>query len=149
MQQPTVGLWGHNSEFISRDRGLRCFRNSINIWQFTHQEAATNSFSLFLSNTLPSVFLGSFTWKTCLSISISLYKWLWKWAHSNFILNFYLHIMLNRNLHRFWSILTWHHHTVTAGSSAAHAWFESPIPPHPKGTMLDWDVVTAVNSPPC
>ncbi len=29
-----------------------------------------------------------------------------------------------------------------ADLSAAHPWCESPVPPHPKGALLDWDLVT-------
>ncbi len=32
--------------------------------------------------------------------------------------------------------------TVAADLSAGHAWCESPVPPHPKGALLDWDLVT-------
>ncbi len=40
------------------------------------------------------------------------------------------------------SILIWSHHAVAADLSAAHPWCESPVPPHPKGALLDWDLVT-------
>ncbi len=43
---------------------------------------------------------------------------------------------------RFWSILTWKHHAVAADLSAAHPWCKSLVPPHPKGALLDWDLVT-------
>ncbi len=43
---------------------------------------------------------------------------------------------------RFWSILTWYHHAVAADLSAARPWCKSPVPPHPKGALLDWDLVT-------
>ncbi len=39
-------------------------------------------------------------------------------------------------------MLTWQHHAVTADLSAAHPWCKSPVPPHPKGALLDWDLVT-------
>ncbi len=39
-------------------------------------------------------------------------------------------------------ILIWYHHTVAADLSAAPPWCESPVPPHPKGALLDWDLVT-------
>lgn len=43
---------------------------------------------------------------------------------------------------RFWSILTWQHQTVAADLSASHPWCKSPVPPHSKCALLDWDLVT-------
>ncbi len=39
-------------------------------------------------------------------------------------------------------MLTWQHHAVAADLSAAHPWCVSPVPPHPKGALLDWDLKT-------
>ncbi len=67
---------------------------------------------------------------------------------------FFLQNCLNSSWHRFNKVLEtflrdfgpyWHDSiTVSADliKSAAHPWCESPVPPHPKGALLDWDLVT-------
>ncbi len=63
---------------------------------------------------------------------------------------FCLQNCLNSSWHRFNKVLEtvlrdfgpYWHHAVAADLSAAHPWCESPVPPHPKGALLDWDLVT-------
>lgn len=43
---------------------------------------------------------------------------------------------------RFRSIVTQWHHTVAADLSAARLSCNSPVPAHPKGDLLDWDLET-------
>lgn len=37
-------------------------------------------------------------------------------------------------------IVIWLHHTVAADLLSTHPWCEAPVPPHPKNTLLDWEL---------